>query len=207
MSPSSLTVKLTQFPSFYHFKWRHVPSQVCGILLAVNTLINGLELSFTLYFLHGGTIYSESKCAAWIIANYTFFVWSTYFMFWTSIERYLFIYHEQLIKRHLIALHYVPIVAISLYSPLFYVGFVVFYRCETLYDTRLYICGGPCYSLVPAIGLFDWIGNCIAVEALIFVVDVAVLGRHLTQRRRMKRTALAVDARREWVGHNLSIPV
>jgi hypothetical protein len=182
-----------------------VQSQICGILLAVNTLINSLELSFTLYFLHGGTIYSTSKCTVWILVNYTLFTWSIYAMFWTSVERYLFIYHERLIKRHLIALHYGPIAAISLYCPLFYLGAVVVYNCQPAYDKRLYICGGPCYSLTPTLTLWDWIGNSLCMEALVFIVDVTVIGRHLIQRRRMKSIILTVDARREWVGQNLEI--
>ena len=30
-------------------------------------------------------------------------------MVWTSVERYLFIYHQQLFKRHLVTVHYGPI--------------------------------------------------------------------------------------------------
>ena len=205
VSSSRMIINSTQLflLSFCHFKWRHVQSQICGILLLVNALINSLELSFTLYFLHGGTIHSASKCAAWIVVNYTLFEWSIFFMAWTSIERYLFIYHERLIKRHLITLHYGPIAAISLYCPLFYLGAVVVYKCQPAYDPRLYICGGPCYSLTPTLSLLDWIGNSLCMETLIFIVDVTVIGQHLIQRRRMKRITVTVDARREWVRHNL----
>ena len=122
-------------------------------------------------------------------------------MAWTSIERYLFIHHHQLIQRHLIALHYGPIVAVSLYCPLFYTGFVVLYRCESAYDVRMYVCGGPCYSTVPAIGFFDWLVNGLFMETFILIVNIMVIVRHLVQRRRMKRMIVTVNARRQWVTH------
>ena len=120
-------------------------------------------------------------------------------MAWTSIERYLFIHHHRLIQRHLIALHYGPIVAVSLYCPLFYTVFVVLYRCESAYDVRLHVCGGPCYSSVPAIGFFDWLVNGLFMETVILIVNIMVIVRHLVQRHRMKRMIVTVNARRQWV--------
>ena len=169
-------------------------------MLLVSGLFNGVELSFTLFFLHGGTIYSQTRCSAWIVVNFSLIQLSIFLMAWTSIERYLFIHHNQLIRRHLIALHYGPIVAVSLYCPLFYTVFVVLYRCETAYDVRMYICGGPCYSTVPAIGFFDWLGNGLCIETVIVIVNVMVITRHLVQRHRMKRMIVTANARRQWVG-------
>ena len=171
-------------------------------MLVVNALINGLELSFTLYFLYGGTIYSDSKCTAWVLVNYILFEWSIYAMVWTSVERYLFIYHQQLVKRHPVGLHYGPIGFVALYCPVLYVGLIILYQCESEYDVRLYNCGGPCYSLNPALGLPEWIVNGLCAESVVLIVDVAVIVRHLLQRHRMKTIILTVDTRREWVKHH-----
>ena len=174
-------------------------TQIYGVLLVVNTLINIVELPFTLYFLHGGSIYDESRCGPWIVVNYSLYQTSIYLMTWTSIERYLFIYQERLIKQHTIALHYGPIVAFCLYCPLLYIGLVFIYNCQPAYDVRLYICGGPCYSLVPAIGLFDWMGNGLLMETIILIVNVIVILRYSIQRHRMRSVILSVDARQQWV--------
>ena len=173
-------------------------------MLAVNALLDGLELSFTLYFLYNGTIYSDSKCTAWIAVDYILFSWSIYAMFWTSLERYLFIYHQQLVKRHPIALHYGPIGFVGIYCPVLYVGLIILYPCEPAYDVRLYICGSPCYTSDPVAGLTDWIVNGICPESFVLIVDVAVIVRHLLQRRRMKSVILTVNARRQSVRHESS---
>lgn len=186
--------------SFFHFKWRHLQSQIYGFLLIVNGLIISVELSFTLYFLHEGTIHSESRCAAWITLNFSLFQLSIYLMAWTSIERYLFIYHERLILGHIILLHYAPIVLVSMYCPLFYMGTVLLHNCQPIYDVRLYICGGPCYSFELGLGLFDWIGNGICMEMVTLITNIVLIIRHIIQRCQMRRVIVTADGRHRWVG-------
>jgi hypothetical protein len=165
----------------------------------VNALILGVELPITLYYLYEGTIYSESKCTGWITLNYSLFQLSIYLMAWTSIERYLFIYHEHFIMRHIVLLHYGPILVLSLYCPLLYVGIIVFYTCKPVYNVNLYICGGPCYSLELAIGLLDWVGNGITMEMTTLIVNVVLIIRHFIQRHRMKRSIVTAAGRQQWV--------
>ena len=90
-----------------------------------------------------------------------------------SIDRYLFIHHQRLIKHHTIALHYV----------------------------RLYTCSGTCYALEPHIGLFNWICHSLCTETIILTVDSVVITRYLIQRRRMESVIATVDARRPWASH------
>ena len=120
-------------------------------------------------------------------------------MLWTSVERYLFIFHESLVKRHRIALHYVPIGCIGLYAPVIYVGLIIVYQCQPKYNIRLYNCGGPCYSYDHVLGPSEWIVNGLCAETLVLIIDVAVIARHLIQRHRMKRIIFTANARREWV--------
>ena len=91
-------------------------------------------MSFTLYFLYEGTVYSENKCATWITFNYSLFQLSIFLMTWTSVERYFFIYHERFIMRHIILLHYGPITILILYCSVLYVGIVILYTCQPAYD-------------------------------------------------------------------------
>lgn len=184
---------------FYHFKWRHLQTQIYGFVLIVNGLIVVVELPITLYFLHEGTIHWESRCAGWITLNYSLFQLSIYLMAWTSIERYLFIYHERLIMGHIIVLHYAPIVLLTLYCPILYICIVLFYTCQPAYDVHYYICGGPCYSLERVLGLLDWLGNGVSMEFLTLFINVILIVRHSIQRFRMRRLVITADRRQQWV--------
>ena len=123
-------------------------------------------------------------------------------MAWTSIERYLFIYHERLIKQYRICLHYVPIIAIILYCPLFYVGVVVLHPCQPVYDVNVYLCGGACYQFEQTLGLIDWVGNGIAMVSVTFIVNVILIIRHISQRFRMRGMIITADRRSTWVRLN-----
>ncbi|UJR24708.1 hypothetical protein I4U23_006082 [Adineta vaga] len=191
------SVLLTGF-ILYHFQWRHLQTQIYAFVLIVNVLILAVELPITLYFLYYGTIFFENRCAGWITLNYSLFQLSVYLMAWTSIERYLFIYHEHFIMRHIILLHYGPIVLLSLYCPSLYIGIVAFYTCKPIYDVRLYICGGPCYSLELTVGLLDWIGNGISMEMTTLFINIILIIRHFIQRHRMKKAILTAAGRQQW---------
>ena len=140
-----------------------------------NSFIVAVELSFTLYFLHEGTIYSEYLCTPWICLNYSLYLLNILLMTWTSIERYLFIYHERLITQYRIYLHYIPILAIILYCPLFYVGVVILYPCQPVYHVDVYLCGGACYQFEQILGLFDWVGNGMTMVSVTFMLNIVQL--------------------------------
>ncbi len=131
--------------------------------------------------------------------NYTLFILSIILTAWTSIERYLFIYHGHLMIRHQIMLHYAPVVFFTLYTCLFYVGIVVFYPCEQAYNVHSYICGGPCYlfEMVPC--LIDWIINVVLVLLITCIVNVMLIFINIKQRYRMKRSIITVGKRKHWV--------
>ena len=120
-------------------------------------------------------------------------------MIWTSIERYLFIYHEHIILRHIILLHYGPIAILVLYCSTLYVGIVMLYTCQPAYDVHLYICGGPCYSSELVLGMFDWIGNGISMELGTLLINIVLIIRHFIQRHRMKHAVLTAAGQQQWV--------
>ncbi|CAF1583133.1 unnamed protein product [Adineta ricciae] len=173
-------------------------SQVYGILIVFNSFIVAVELSFTLYFLHEGTIYSEHLCTPWITLNYSLYLLNILLMAWTSIERYLFIYHEQLITQYRIYLHYIPILVIILYCPLFYIGIVVLYPCQPVYHVDVYLCGGACYQFEQVLGLLDWVGNGMTMVWVTFMLNVILIIRHVYQRFRMRRMIITADRRSTW---------
>ena len=143
-------------------------------------------------------MHSENICAGWITLNYSLFQLSIFLMVWTSIERYLFIYHERFILRHTILLHYALISILSLYCSLLYVGIVLLYTCQPTYDVHFYLCGGPCYSEEQFLGMLDWIGNGVIMQFGILII-VLLIARHPLQRHRMKQVILTAARRQEWV--------
>jgi hypothetical protein len=120
-------------------------------------------------------------------------------MSWTSIERYLFIYHERLIMRHYILLHYGPIGCIVLYGPLFYLCAILWYTCQPSYDIHRYVCGGACYQYRLGLGLIGWTGNMLSNVFIIFIVNIIIIIRHLMQKHRMKRVIISINRNPQWV--------
>jgi hypothetical protein len=120
-------------------------------------------------------------------------------MAWTSIERYMFIYHERFMLRHIILLHYMPIIFIILYSIFFYVGSVLLHKCRSTYNVYLYVCGGACYEYQVGLGLIDTISNEMGSVITTFVVNLILIIRHVIRRCYMKRSVVPIGKNLEWV--------
>lgn len=180
-------------------------SQIFAVLLIVNLLLIVVELPFTLAYLYYGFVFNENICPAWVIINYSLFILSVILTTWTSVERYLFIYHEHFIKRHSILLHYFPITFFVFYTPLLYVGLVILYPCQQAYTPYSYICGGPCYlfQIIPC--LIDWLINALLVLALTCIMNLALIIRNVVQKDRMKRMVITAQRSQEWVRRDRSL--
>ena len=135
----------------------------------------------------------------WIVLNYSLIQLNIFLMAWTSIERYLFIYHAHLIKQYFLFLHSIPIAVLYIFTPLLYIGLVIFYPCKSSYDVRVYLCGGSCYSSEESVGFYDWFGNGVVVQTTTLVVNVVLVIRHLIRRHRLKRVIISTNRRQQWV--------
>jgi len=164
-----------------------------------NAIIIVTELPITLVYLQNGAVYSERICTGWIVLNYSLFLLSITLMAWASVERYLFIHHEQVIIRHYILLHYVPVGCLLLYCPLFYLGTMLLYKCKSDYNVYRYVCGGPCYQYERVIGLIDRLGNVLCVILVTFVINLILITRHIIQRHRMKGCIITTNRKQQWV--------
>ncbi len=149
--------------------------------------------------MHDGFVRNLNICSGWVLINYSLFILSIILTTWTSIERYLFIYHEHLITQHRILLHYLPIGFFIFYTPLFYVGLVIFYPCQQAYTPYNYICGGPCYlsQIVPC--MIDWSVNVGLVLVITCIMNIILIVLNIKQRHRMKRSIITTRNRQQWV--------
>ncbi|CAF4484310.1 unnamed protein product [Rotaria sp. Silwood1] len=186
------------FLILHNFKWNRLASQIFGILLIVNALLILFELPFTLTYLYDGFVRHENICPVWILINYSLFILSIILIAWTSIERYLFIYHEQLITRCRILLHYIPIGCFIVYTPLFYISLVLFYPCQQAFNEYSYICGGPCYlfHIVPCV--IDWLFNVVLVLLITCVMNIILIVVNIKQRYKMKKSIITVGNSQRW---------
>jgi hypothetical protein len=106
------------------------------------------EMPLTLMVLHTGhvAVQSSTFCHFWIVYNYALIVINLMFMAYGCIERYFLVFRRVFFSKHLILLHYGPLVFFFIYPPLLYFGLIVIYSCQTDYDYTQFVCGGACYQ-------------------------------------------------------------
>jgi hypothetical protein len=105
-------------------------------------------MPLSLIVLHTGFVAAQSRlfCLFWLVYNYALTVIGLMFMAYGCIERYFLVFDRIFFKKHLILLHYMPLVFLLIYPPLLYVGLIVIYPCETDLDYTKFVCGGACYQ-------------------------------------------------------------
>ncbi|CAF0966319.1 unnamed protein product [Adineta ricciae] len=183
--------------SLYHFNLRRFHSQIYGLLLLVNLLFFITDLPFTLAFLYCGSI-PVNKCTLWIFFNYLLATLNILLMTWASIERYLFIYHDSYIRRHIFALHYMPTIVIILYSIVYYVVVILLNSCQPSYNTYLYVCAGACYQYEFKVGLIDVFIHGILSVCIIFIINLTLILRHIVYIYRRKQRAIQIKKSHHW---------
>ncbi|CAF3995356.1 unnamed protein product [Rotaria sordida] len=127
-------------------------------LLVVNLLTNICDTPRAIHFLHVGMIMPQTKvnCIIWQWYDYTFYAQVNVLLSWTSIERYILIFHGNVFntaKRRLY-FHYLPLAAIIVYLILFYIIVIFFIPCNQ-FDFNAILCGLPCYASQLIISLYD----------------------------------------------------
>jgi hypothetical protein len=101
----------------------------------------------TLIFLRTGSaaIQSDSFCQFWIIFDYAFFTGGLWTMATATIERYWLIFHRAFFDKHILILHYIPIILCMIYPLTLYSSIVTRYPCINTFDYSSWTCGGACY--------------------------------------------------------------
>jgi hypothetical protein len=106
------------------------------------------ELPLTLFVLHirHVALQSDLFCHFWPVYNYALFVNGLMFMGYGCVERYFLVFCRVFFKKHMILLHYGPLVFCLIYPPLLYFGLIVIYPCENNFDYTQLVCAGACYQ-------------------------------------------------------------
>ena len=113
-----------------------------------------------------------------------------------SIERYLLIFNRNWILKHIVMMHYVPIVFSMVYPFLLYIGLIYFYPCANQFDYTITACGGPCYFFEAFVSSLDQLVN-IGLPLLVgSMANLVLIMRVLYQKRRMKQQGMWKKNRR-----------
>ncbi|UJR12637.1 hypothetical protein I4U23_016812 [Adineta vaga] len=132
-------------------------------------------------------IQSDTFCTIWCYIDYVFNVIILMLICYGSIERYLLVFHNHFLLRHLILFHYLPILICIIYPFLFYFGFIFFYPCVNQYDYTKITCQGPCYLFERIPGSIDLLINLTLPLSLCILTNIILFCRVIHQKHRMKQ--------------------
>ena len=101
-----------------------------------------------------------------------------------SIQRYMFIYHRNLINTPL--KYYVPVVVSITLLFIWYIVLIFFYPCEQQLDSTQLWCWGACYVYQGIIGTIDWIISSLVPVLLTTIFSLILIVRVIHQKYKMR---------------------
>ncbi|CAF1613322.1 unnamed protein product [Adineta ricciae] len=156
-------------------------------LLIVTFLTNSIEVPRIIHYLHLGIVLPQTdlNCLIWQCCDYLLFSSVNVLMCWTSIERYLFIFHRNLFTtaRGRLLYHYIPFVVIIVYLALFYIGAIFIYPCDAQFDFSQPLCGFPCYTTQAVISFYDLFAHSFCPMCVDVSLDIVLIIRVLYRKR------------------------
>lgn len=184
---------------FIHFirRWRreilNTPhNHVILCLLIVSFAEKTTDLPLSLYFLRWGVVAQQTDrfCTIWSWWNYSTYAVSLHLVTWCCIERHLFVFHSQMMKKRfrLILFHYIPITICLIYAPLFYVAVLIFpTTCTNVWDYTYIFCGAGCYSYDRFLGTYDWLFHLATPILIILFANFLLFARIIWQKIKHQR--------------------
>ena len=170
-------------------------------LIVISLLTCSIDLPMILFHLkHNVTpMFNDRFCLFWNYVDLSFYALISLLMLWTSIERYLFIYHTQSLQ-HRWLFHRLPLMFIPLYVLLFYAVVILLHPCSNHFDVNQVVCGELCYySRTPWLALIDQLLNNILPAILIACLNVFLFIRVVVQKRRRMRRSVSWQRHRRMV--------
>ncbi|CAF3636155.1 unnamed protein product [Rotaria socialis] len=157
-------------------------------ILISDFLLIVTALPFALHYLSLGYVQTKKVCLFWIFWSYSLGAASLFLTVYTSIERYLLVFHKQCIVNHQLLLHYIPLGFAVSYAFGIYMYLVLLFPCTPSYqyDLMTFVCGGPCYMNAFVQSMYDTIVDtmlppCVSlIFNILFIVRVIRLKRKVT---------------------------
>ena len=161
------------------------------LILIFNFIQLTTDVSMTVSYLRLGYVVPSTPmyCLIWQFVDFGIWYAALFLMLWSSIERHILIFHSGLVAtvQRRILIHFMPLLAVSLYAPVFYAYLIFVYPCTSIYDYSFPLCGGPCYYSDIAISLvwYETIAHYVIPVLLIAVLNIALLFRVINQKHRL----------------------
>ena len=163
------------------------------IVLLFNTLLYELlSIPIFLAYYYVGILRpaSPALCLFWTFIDSGLFTLALILVAWASIERYILIFHRNLVstRKKRFFIHYLPLASIVIYCLVFHAVTVLFPPCDNEFHYALPLCGRPiCLYEVNFVAIWDTVVNNMLPTLAIVVVSVALLVRVLLQKHRMRQ--------------------
>lgn len=157
-------------------------------LIVASCVQKTIDVPFLLYYLRWGISMGQNTtfCITWSWLDYSLISCLLHLLTWFSIERHLFVFHSQWMKKSssLLLFHHIPLIVCSIYAPLFYF-IVIFFptKCSNSWTYSEMFCGGACYVYNDAVlSAFDWLFHYALPVLIIFLANVLLFCRVVWQR-------------------------
>ena len=168
---------------------RRLQNETIIALLLVSFFQTISDLPMTLNYLRHGQAASQAFCLMWnffALSNYAVGVWT---MTWASIERHFLIFHQLLFTRFRgkLLFHYIPLLT-SLNIPwIYYLVLIFFYPCANNFYQTFLFCGWCCYAYNERLVFFNWLTFGVIPVCSISVLNLGLIVRVVSQKRRVQR--------------------
>ena len=181
---------------FFFLNWHSLMRKVLHnhaifLLMIVSFLYITFDLPFTIhrYRLGYDSHRTETFCLLWYWLDYSLVVVSLLLTAIASIQRHILVFHSHWLhsypKRWFI--HYSPLIFSLIYPPVFYLIFIIFYRCEIHSDEFDHHCLHPCYSNRTILFYIDWILNTLVPVIIIVIANTALIIRVIWSMDKVRR--------------------
>jgi hypothetical protein len=197
-----LVLQLLSFPCFiwifYQFARQRrlrqsVHHHVILLLLIVSFLFVTIALPLTEAYMFISYVYPASDifCSIWTWIHYSLNIINLFLMGFASMERNWLIFHPWLVRNKAgkILFHYCPLLFCLIYPPIFYLGYIFIYQCESYYDYTQLLCTYPCYFYDQRLTNIDLFLNNYTPLFSIPVFCSIIYIRVFIQKRTMKQQA------------------
>lgn len=142
-------------------------------------------LLFSYLYHHESIIQSDRFCQFWASLEYFFNGTILMLICYASIERYLLVFHSHYLHRHLVLLHYIPMIFFVIYPLSLYLSLIYFHPCINQFDFKIMVCGGPCYLYEKFESTLDIVVNLALPLLVCTCANLLTLVRVLYRRYRM----------------------
>ncbi|UJR06819.1 hypothetical protein I4U23_011107 [Adineta vaga] len=141
-------------------------------------------MPITLYYLAYGSVHTVKICLFWNFWNYNLHVISLILTEYASIERYFLVFHRHEVLKHKVLFHYIPILCLTIYIPVWYFYLIFFLPCQKarLLDITVFTCGMPCFFGYAWITAYDAIANLMLPSLIILIFNTLMIVRVVVSR-------------------------